>query len=352
LIDAFVESLIKEIKLRKNFFSSDKIIETIYFGGGTPSVLKSEHLTSIINNLYETYKISDNVEISFEVNPDDVTEQYVEELAKTPVNRISMGVQSFDNKALSFFKRRHSAQQAIQAVYILKSYGFDNISLDLIFGIPDIDMHSFKHSLNQIVDLNVQHISIYDLIYENGTPLHKMHVKNEVDKISEDLNTEQYFYLVDFLKYYGFDQYEISNFSKSGRQSKHNSSYWDIDKPYLGLGPAAHSYDVDHRYWNVADIKKYIDSIKASNLEIETEKIDQETKYEEYVLTSLRTTSGINLDYVKHNFSSEKLNHTHKIIEQLQSKYTEICQLKNGKFSLNSEGLFLSDKVIVEFFES
>lgn len=349
-VDKYLEYLYKEIELKSNFFPKNEKVETIYFGGGTPSVVPANQISQIIEKLYQTFQIVEKPEISFEANPDDINSRFASALATTRINRISMGVQSFNDEELRFFGRRHNSKQAEVAVDLLQKNGFDNISLDLIFGIPNSSLKSLENSLEKIVEQNIQHISIYDLIYEKGTKLEKDFKAGKVTQLNEDLNSDQYHFLVDYLCKNGFEQYEISNFCQPNYQSKHNSSYWNMQNRYLGLGPAAHSYNVHERIWNVSNLFDYFNLIDAGKPFYDSEVNDEKSRYNEYILTGLRTKKGISLDFIQEHFAKYAQKFISKI-EIILPKYSKYMTQSGDNFSLSSQGFFISDEIIVELME-
>lgn len=288
LQDKYVNSICQEMTIRPERPN----ISTIYFGGGTPSQLSYKNFVKLFDHISRTYTVDTNAEITVECNPDDINEQTFNHL---PVNRVSMGAQSFSDVRLRFLCRRHTATEVEQAVTHLRQQGINNISIDLMFGFPDETMTDWEQNLRRALKLDVEHISAYGLMYEEGTPLYKLWQANKVKEIDENLSLAMYDKLVSALTSAGYEHYEISNFAKLGFRSKHNSAYWH-GIPYIGIGAAAHSYDQSTRSWNVSDIRRYIDSIEKGILPMEIERLDEETKYNDVVTTALRTREGINLD--------------------------------------------------------
>lgn len=267
-------------------------ISTIYFGGGTPSQLSHKNFVKLFDHIFRTYTVDTNAEITVECNPDDIDGHTFNHL---PVNRVSMGAQSFSDVRLRFLCRRHTAAEVEQAVARLRQQGISNISIDLMFGFPGETMADWEQDLRRALKLGVEHISAYGLMYEEGTPLYKLWQAGKVKEIDENVSLAMYDKLVSALTSAGYEHYEISNFAKLGFRSKHNSAYWH-GIPYIGIGAAAHSYDQSARSWNVSDIREYIDSIEKGILPTEMERLDEETKYNDLVTTALRTSEGINLD--------------------------------------------------------
>ena len=275
-INDFVAALCAEATLRKNEISES--IKTIYFGGGTPSRLSKQHFENIFENLFSNFSVESDAEITLEANPDDLSEEYIQLLRELPFNRISIGIQSFDDDELKFLSRRHSAQQAIDAVKRCQQAGFDNISIDLMYGLPKQTLEIWKENLQKACELNIQHISAYHLIYEPETKLYSLLQKGKIQPVTDDASTEMFSTLIDVLLQNGFEHYEISNFAKNGLYSMHNTSYWKNEK-YMGLGPSAHSYDGENRSWNVSSLNKYIESVKSGKLSQETENLTLSQKY-------------------------------------------------------------------------
>ena len=341
-IDCFVEALCKEIHLRKDELIND-VVKTVYFGGGTPSRLKRSHIEQIFEAIKANYQLTAGAEITIEANPDDLTNEYVDMLCELPFNRISIGIQSFDDGELKFLSRRHDANGAVEAVKHCQEKGFNNISIDLMYGLPNQTLAIWKRSLKQAIDLNIQHISAYHLIYEEKTRLYSLLQAGKVSPIDEDSSLEMFAALIDTLTKEGFEHYEISAFAKQGFISQHNSSYWTGLK-YLGFGPSAHSFDGEHRWWNVSSLSKYIAGINNSTPNLEKEDIDLTTKYNEYIITGLRTSWGIDLDVLKSRFGDELYDY----FLQNSKRYFNLEYLKkeNTNVTLTYQGIFISDGIM------
>lgn len=320
-------------------------IKTIYLGGGTPSTLTMEQLRLICDTIYGYYTIAENPEITIECNPDDLTPEFLGQLRGLPFNRISMGIQSFNDTQLKRLGRRHTADKARQAIENARAAGYKNISIDLMFALPGSDRAEWQQSLDAAIALRPEHLSAYNLMYEEGTPLHKDLVEGKVAELSEEENLEQFQMLISSMKAAGYRHYEISNFALPGRESRHNSSYWN-DTPYIGCGAAAHSYSGTSREWNIADIKAYIKGIESGKRDFEIENLTEEEKYNDTILTRLRTADGIPLDWMKEKFS-DKLN---GYMLRAAKKEIALGNLKeeNGHLSLTEKGIFISDAVIRE----
>ena len=342
--ERYVEALCKELVMRKEY-AGCKTLETIYLGGGTPSTLSMEQLKRICDTIYATYRISPSPEVTIECNPDDLTPEFLAQLKKLPFNRISMGVQSFNDSQLKRLGRRHNADKARQAVKNAREAGYDNISIDLIFALPGSTITDWEHDLDSAITLRPNHLSAYNLTYEEGTPMHRALERGDFAELSEEENIEQFQMLIAKLKEAGYRHYEISNFALPGCESHHNSSYWN-DTPYIGFGAAAHSYDGTSRQWNIADIQEYIKGIDNGTPCFEIEQLTEEERYNDTILTRLRTAKGIPLEWMKDRFSA-KLN---SYMRHFAEKEIALGNLKeeNGHLSLTEKGIFISDAVIRE----
>ena len=342
--ERYVEALCKELVMRKEY-AGNETVETIYLGGGTPSTLSMEQLKMICDTIYATYRISPTPEITIECNPDDLTPEFLAQLKELPFNRISMGVQSFNDTQLKRLGRRHNADKARQAVKNARDAGYDNISIDLIFALPGSTITEWEHDLDCAITLQPNHISAYNLTYEEGTPMHRALERGDFAELSEEENIEQFQMLIAKLKEAGYRHYEISNFAQPGYESRHNSSYWN-DTPYIGCGAAAHSYNGTSRQWNIADIQEYIKGIEESCPNFEIEELSEEERYNDTILTRLRTTDGLPLAWMKEKFS-DKLN---RHMQRAAEKEIALGNLKeeNGSLSLTEKGIFISDAVIRE----
>ncbi len=342
--EEYTDALCKEIVQRKEY-TGNAPIGTIYFGGGTPSTLPVGLLRRICDTLYASYPVSEKPEVTIECNPDDLTPEYLEQLRALPFNRISMGIQSFNDTQLQRLGRRHTAEKARQAVNNARSAGFENISIDLMFALPGSTAQDWQHDLDCAIALHPDHLSAYNLMYEEGTPLYRSLQRGEVNELSEEENIEQFGMLIERMKAAGYSHYEISNFAQPGKESRHNSNYWN-DTPYIGFGAAAHSYNGTSREWNIDDIKAYIEGINSGKRNFGIEQLSEAERYNDTVLTRLRTAKGLPLDWMKEKFS-KKLN-----CHMLHSAKKEIAlgnlKEENGHLSLTGKGIFISDAVIRE----
>jgi len=345
--DIFLIALEKEIILRKNEITNQEI-ETIYFGGGTPSLLDINVINNILKIIYENYVVTNEVEITLEANPDDLSISYLTDLkSNSQINRLSIGIQSFNEDDLKLMKRRHTANQAIESVKNAQNLGFKNISVDLIYGLPKQTIEKWTNNLNIALQLEIQHISAYNLTYEKGTMFYKLLQNNTIQEIDENVSLEMFKILMQKTKEQGFEHYEISNFSLSEKNSKHNSSYWK-QKQYLGFGPSAHSYNLQNRSWNFANINKYCEMLSQNKLPSNNETLSFETKYNEYIMTSLRTKWGVDLDYVKTKFTEAYETSFLKISQKYVNQ--NLMKIKNNNYILTDDGVFVSDYIISDFF--
>ncbi len=332
--DQYVETLAKELTLRKDYLHGVPI-ETIYIGGGTPSQLSPGNIIRLFDAL--PHPIADG-EVTFECNPDDIDDTLVDTLRRAGVNRISMGVQSFSDSRLKFLNRRHSSQQVKDAVRLLREKGIRNISIDLIFGFPGENLKDWEDDIREALLLDVEHISAYSLMFEEGTPLYRMLEKGMVKEIDENLSREMYYLLIDRLEGAGYEHYEISNFGKPGFASRHNSSYW-ADVPYLGIGAGAHSYDRASRQWNVADIDIYINNVGKGEIPFTRETIDDKTRYNDMITTALRTRRGIDLEKCG--------SYKDYLLKNAQNSMDNgLLTIDDGFARLTREGLYVSDDVM------
>ena len=343
-IPQIVDSIVKEIEIRQEYLQKQPV-KTIYFGGGTPSVLNKEQFSLIFESIYKHFEVNDDAEITLEANPDDLSAEYLASLQELPFNRISMGIQSFDDEDLKRINRRHSAEEARMAVRNAQNAGFHNISVDLIYGLPFQSLEAWKRQLEMALSLNVQHISAYGLTYEEGTALWKQREKGRVQPVDDEIMNSMYLHLVETVTQNGFEAYEISNFAKPGFRSRHNTSYWR-QEAYLGLGPSAHSYDLQSRQWNVSSIKDYINAIENGNSFFEKEELSQREKFNDYVMVSLRTLEGIDLNYVENEFGKEFVVYCFDILNPfIENK--KVIQ-KNQHLALTPAGVMISNVILIE----
>ena len=344
----YIEAVCKELYLRKHFFQDihlknnqfDPVVNTVYFGGGTPSCLDESDFEKIFNAIYDCFGTSFE-EVTIECNPDDITLSYAKTLKKY-ANRISLGIQTFNNDQLKLINRRHNAEEAIKAVNIIKEVGISNISIDLIFGFPKETLADWLFDINQAIKLDVQHVSAYSLMFEEGTKLYHLLQKEEIEQISEELSVEMYDVLIDKLSEAGLAQYEISNFAKPGFESRHNSSYWN-ETPYLGVGPSAHSYNLSTRSWNVSNVSQYVKSISKGILPLEEEQIDEITRYNDLITTALRTKEGIQLNTLEEDYVQYLLEQSSDFIKE-----GTMIKTSDNRLALTRKGYYISDAIMAE----
>ena len=343
--EEMVLALAKEIQMRKNE-SSEEIIETIYFGGGTPSVLTSDEINFLIDTVYQNYQVVENPEITLEANPDDLSQERILELATSKINRLSIGIQSFFEDDLQMMNRAHNSAEAQKCLEFATKY-FDNISIDLIYGIPGMTNEKWNQNIEKALSFGIPHISSYALTVEPKTALNKLIQTGKIAAPNDDVAQEHFAILVETLEYNGFIHYELSNFAKENYFSKNNSAYW-LGKKYIGIGPSAHSYDGFSRSWNVANNSIYLKSIQEDKLPNENEILSATDRYNEYIMTGLRTIWGVSLDRVEKEFGVEYLNYLHKQAQKFLNDdllFIEIDILKPTK-----KGKFLTDGIASDLF--
>ncbi len=344
MTDSFLAALGNEILLQRDYLEQNKL-ETIYFGGGTPSVLSAKQIENILKQLDDVFNLSGIEEISLEANPDDINKSYVMDLKKAGINRISVGIQSWDDRVLQFLNRRHRSDEAEKALASILESGIENISVDLIYGIPGLTIKQWTESLRKTLDFDVKHLSAYHLTIEPNTVFGKMKTAGEIEEIDEGESENQYRVLTRLCNKQGYLHYEISNFCKEGYISQHNTNYWR-QKPYLGLGPSAHSYNGGSRQWNVSDLGEYLRSIKNNEIPCTIEMLTTRDRYNEYVMTSLRTMWGIDLDFIEENINKESRDY----LNNLASRFIKYGMMrKNGsQLTLTDQGKMISDNIISE----
>ena len=340
--EPYVSAVIREMQLRQEYIGGEPL-DTIYFGGGTPSQLQQADFERIFKAIDCLFNISSCKEITLEVNPDDMTPEYVASLRNLPFNRVSMGVQSFKEKDLHFLNRRHDREQALRAVELCKENGIPNISIDLIYGLPGQTLEEWQENLDDAIHLEIHHISAYHLIYEEGTALYKLMEAGKVAPIEEELSVTLFSTLINRLAEAGYLHYEISNFARPGYFSQHNSSYW-TGKKYIGIGPSAHSYDGESRQWNISSLPHYLEGIRTGIPNIEIEKLDINTKYNDFIITGLRTMWGIRTSDIREQFGEEKQAY----LERQAATYLHqgLLIYENDTLTLSKEGIFISDGIM------
>lgn len=345
-INDYVEALKKEIVLRKNYLGGETV-KTIYFGGGTPSLLSVKNIEEILELLNKNYEIIPNPEITLEINPDTIDREKMSSLKKIGVNRMSVGIQSFDDEDLRYLGRRHDSRHAMQVLEDLKQTDFEKITLDLIYGMPTLTEEKWNKNLDIFFSTGITHLSAYALTVEPKTILGQRIEKGELQSVSEEETIRHYNILVERTKENDFEHYEISNFAKEGFRSQHNSIYWR-DEKYLGLGPSAHSYDGNSRQWNISNLTKYIQLVGDAELFYEKEILSTEDKFNEYVMTSLRTSWGCDIEKIERDYGKSYAHHFLKNIK----KYLENGEMlkENNTYSLSEEGKLFADGIAADLF--
>ncbi len=340
--NAYISALCREIRLRKDYLNHEKI-QTVYFGGGTPSQLESGDFEQIFQTLYANFSINENAEITIEANPDDLTPAYISMLRAMPFNRLSMGIQTFNEERLQLLQRRHTARQATEAFKNCRNAGFDNISIDLMYGLPRETTEDWAYDLQQALALHPEHISAYHLIYEENTALWELKKKHIVEEVDEDLSLTFFSMLIHTLKSQGYRHYEISNFCLPGYHSRHNSGYWD-GTLYLGCGASAHSYNGTSRQWNAASLDKYIAGMEQGKPEFETEELNLFTRYNDFVITTLRTDRGMSLEKLKNEFGEPLYSYCRRMAKPYTDE--QKLEINNGFLRLTERGIFVSDGIM------
>ncbi len=343
-------ALLKETELQRDYLKNEPV-ETVYFGGGTPSLLTIEDLKLQLEKLSEVFDISTDAEITLEANPDDIDDDKLTGWKKTGINRLSIGVQSFFEEDLLWMNRAHSAQQAIGNLQ-LASKQFDNITIDLIYGHPLLTNEKWRQNVEQVISLNIPHISCYALTVEPKTPLQKLILEKKKENIQQEKQADHFLLLMQWLQDAGYEHYEISNFSKPGFRSRHNTSYWQ-GKNYLGLGPSAHSYDGKTRQWNISNNTTYIKSLSKNEIPFEKEILTPVQQLNEYIMTSLRTKEGLNLERVRSSaFGPDSHRDQSQDLEIRSQKFIKEGKmlLRENKLILTKEGKLFADGIAAELF--
>ncbi len=344
--DQMVQALRSELILKKDCAGSQPI-ETIYFGGGTPSLLSAEELGMLVSEITEYYPVSSSSEITLEANPDDLNPQKVRELKQTLINRFSIGVQSFFEEDLRWMNRAHSAPEAHNSIKRVQDAGFENITADLIYGYPLLSDEKWRFNIRELIELGIPHISSYSMTVEPATALASFIKKGKQTPMDENQSARQFEILMEELESAGFEHYEISNFAKPGYHSRHNSNYWEgID--YIGIGPSAHSFNGESRQWNIADNMKYIQAIESGKIPAEIEHLTKENRVNEYIMTSLRTSKGMKLDLISRQFGEE---YTEVIVQALDPFLDREWIRHNDQLvTLTKTGKLFADHIASELF--
>ena len=343
-----VDAILLEAKRRKTFLG-DEVVETIYFGGGTPSVLTINEWDQILGALHEEFSIAKDAEITVECNPDDLTEEYVKMLKLIGVNRLSVGIQSFNEEHLQWMNRSHTAEQSVNCIQLAADIGFKDITIDLIYGLPQLSTEEWKQTVKSALALPINHLSAYSLTLEENTPYHKLVAQTKYKRPEDDLASDHYDILIKEINAHGWEHYEVSNFCKADNYSRHNTAYWQ-GKKYLGLGPSAHSYDGVHRYWNISNNKEYLSLISSNNKTYEMEELTAINRLNEYLLTGLRAKWGVDTDVLKkeHDYDID-LRYAEELSYWLSVGWIE---RKGTNVRLSDKGLLFADFVASELFST
>ena len=339
----YVKAVCREMELRHCYV--DEAVETVYLGGGTPSLLGASELDMLFQYIYKVFKVSDDAEITMECNPDDINENFTDMLARTPVNRVSLGVQTFSDERLKLLRRRHDTAEVTKAVDQLRRCGIGNISIDLMFGFPGETLDDWTADINKALELNVEHISAYSLMYEEGTKLFDMLEREQIHEIDDELSLKMYDELTARLTLNGYEHYEISNFARRGYRSRHNGNYWR-QVPYIGLGAAAHSFDLKSRQWNVADVASYIEGIDMGEVRAEREALTPETTFNDIITTALRTREGVDMEYIERHLGKRYKD----FLTANSARYVSegLIETDGSHVRLTHKGIYISDMIMSE----
>jgi oxygen-independent coproporphyrinogen III oxidase len=342
----FIDALLKEIDLRQNYLS--ETVSTIYFGGGTPSLLAAEDINKIVKKLGSTFSIDENAEVTLEANPDDITATKLEEWKAIGINRLSIGIQSFFEEDLKWMNRAHNANQAVECIHLAQQAGFHNLTIDLIYGTPTLTDEHWNYNVQKAIELNISHLSCYALTVEPKTALEKMIEQKKIENVDTEKQATHFEMLMQWMQQAGYEHYEISNFAKPGFKSKHNSSYWQA-QPYVGLGPSAHSFNGGSRQWNVANNALYIQNLNKGLVPFEIEVLTTQQQLNEYIMTSLRTMEGLSLKKVLDEFGHVT---TQRLLQAAQP-YIKNNLLKhyNNYLQTTTQGKLLADGIAADLFQ-
>ncbi|MDB5120516.1 MAG: putative oxygen-independent coproporphyrinogen oxidase [Sphingobacteriales bacterium] len=346
LKDKMISALLAEIILQKNYLGNQKI-ETIYFGGGTPSLLSANEIQTLVSTITEHYEVAEDAEITLEANPDDLYPQKVKELKQTLINRFSIGIQSFYEEDLKWMNRAHNASEAESSIKRVQDAGFENITTDLIYGYPLLENYKWLNNIQKVIEMKIPHISSYSMTVEPATALASFIAKGKQQPMNESQSADQLTMLIETLANAGFEHYEISNFALPGMYSRHNSNYWK-GVSYLGIGPSAHSFNGETRQWNVSNNPKYIESIEKKNIPAEVEVLTKINRLNEYIMTSLRTIWGMDLNKINRDFGSEYVSDIKNALEEFI--YNEWVVNMNDVITLTQKGKLFADRIASEIF--
>ena len=342
----FIQALLREISLRKDYLQNENI-ETIYFGGGSPSLLDSSEVNLILSSLHQQFKVEKSAEITLEANPDDITVEKANAWKNIGINRLSLGVQSFHEEDLKWMNRAHSAQQSLKSIELVQAAGFSNLTIDLIYGTPTLTDQKWKTNVDLAISLNIPHLSCYALTVEARTALQKMISQNKMHEVDTEQQARQFLLLIQWMEANGYEQYEISNFARPGMRSRHNTSYWQ-QKKYLGLGPSAHSFNIDSRQWNIANNALYISSLMNGLPATEIETLTPSQRLNEYIMTSLRTSEGMDLRFVSNNFGKQAMLDLEKQLNKFEKNGNLV---RSGEIiRLTRDGKLFADGIASDLF--
>ncbi|MFL5771731.1 MAG: radical SAM family heme chaperone HemW [Flavisolibacter sp.] len=344
--DELVNAIIKEAGTEKNYLSNEQV-QTIYFGGGTPSLLTNSDCEKIMNAIYREFPVSTDVECTIEANPDDIHAEKLTGWRNAGINRLSIGVQSFQDEELRWMNRAHNAEQSVQCIHLSHQYGFNNLSVDLIYGSPLLTDLQWKENVEKAVSFHIPHLSCYALTVEEKTPLYKNIQNRSVMDINTDRQANQFLMLMQLMRENGYEHYEVSNFAKPGFRSRHNSSYWKGEK-YLGLGPSAHSYNGIERRWNVSNNQVYIKSVFNNEIQREAETLTPDQALNEYIMISLRTTEGLDLSRLEQKWGADKRKSTESVLKNYVSR--GLIMSNREKVQLTDEGMLMADGIASALF--
>mgnify|MGYP003574961380 CR=1 FL=1 len=346
--DEMLAAMKKEIFLRKDELQN-KNLQSLYFGGGTPSILSADEIRFLIDEVLKYFSFSSDIEVTLEANPDDLDKNFLKGLSKSPVNRLSIGTQSFFDEDLRLMNRAHNASDAEGSIKRAQDFGFENLSIDLIYGSPTSNLEIWKENLNKTIALEVPHISSYALTVEPKTALNDWILKGKVTSPKEEEQNKEFYYMIDFLKEHGFDHYEVSNFAKPGFYSRHNSAYWKYQE-YLGIGPSAHSYNgFDVRSWNIANNQQYIKKLSSNLLAKETEILSSQDQFNEMIMIGLRTIWGVDLESLKNKFPENILERFKKDIHQKIDQ--NILIIEKNHLKIPEKHWFMTDGIASDLFQ-
>ena len=341
-----VTALLQEIDLRKDFLKGEKI-STVYFGGGTPSLLSINECGALLNKLRQRFDVLSHAEITLEANPDDITKEKLAAWKEVGINRLSIGIQSFFEPDLKWMNRAHDAKQAFDCIEESLAAGFQNISIDLIYGTPLLTDELWEKNISIATGYRIPHLSCYALTVEEKTPLHKQILLKSKQDVDHDKQARQFLHLMDRLRQEGYEHYEVSNFAKPGYRSRHNSSYWKGEK-YLGLGPSAHSFNGSVRQWNVANNNSYVHSITKGEIKSETEVLTPQQKLNEFIMISLRTKEGMNLETLTQQWGEEALSSMQKKLTAFRNN--NLLVQTDNQIQLTDEGMLMADGIAADLF--